>query len=106
MSETKKGAQDLEPLKMIEHDKTCVCGCDWCNMTDTPCHRCKETQTTLSRLEYLRGEIENERISMMEIMELTGLAEDGLIPDHDLDLLQWAGVPESGPEREYASRNV
>ena len=60
----------------------------------------------MDRLDYLRGEIEAERISTNEIMELTGLAEDGLIPDHDVVLLQWAGVPEFGKGRVRASRNV
>ena len=58
------------------------------------------------RLEYLRGEIEAERISMGEVEELQNLAADGLIPDHDLVLLQWANVPEDGEERAAASRNV
>ena len=43
------------------------------------------------RLEYLRGEIEAERISYGEIAELQGLAEH-IEPD-DVQLLQWAGVP-------------
>jgi len=58
------------------------------------------------RLEYLRGEIEAERISMEEIIELQALADEGLIPDHDVVLLEWAGVPEFGDERVSASRNV
>ncbi len=57
-------------------------------------------------LDYLRGEIEAERISMGEIIYLQGMAEEGLIPDHDLVLLQWAGVPEFGEGRAAASRNV
>lgn len=44
------------------------------------------------RLEYLRGEIEAERISYGEIAELQGLA--AFIEDDDITLLQWAGVPE------------
>ena len=43
------------------------------------------------RLEYLRGEIEAERISYGEIAELQGLAE--YIEPGDVLLLQWAGVP-------------
>ncbi len=58
------------------------------------------------RLEYLRGEIEAERISMEEILELEGLADEGLIPDHELELLQWANVPEFGDARARASRNA
>ena len=57
-------------------------------------------------LDYLRGEIEAERISMGEIIYLEGMAEEGLIPEHDLVLLQWANVPEFGEERVAASRNV
>ncbi len=48
------------------------------------------------RLEYLRGEIENESISYGEIQELQNLAAEGLIPEGDVVLLQWAGVPEQG----------
>ena len=44
------------------------------------------------RLEYLRGEIEAERISYGEIAELQGLAEH--IDPSDVVLLEWAGVPE------------
>ena len=44
------------------------------------------------RLEYLREEIEAERISYGEIAELEGLAE--YIDKGDVLLLQWAGVPE------------
>ena len=53
-----------------------------------------ETQTsklTKDRLEYLRGEIEAERISYEEISELQALAQD--IEPGDVLLLQWAGVP-------------
>lgn len=45
-----------------------------------------------SRLEYLRGEIDNERISYSELAELQGLAE--YIDPSDVQLLEWAGVPE------------
>ncbi len=44
------------------------------------------------RLAYLRGEIEAERISYSEIAELQGLAK--YIPEHDVLLRQWAGLPE------------
>lgn len=44
------------------------------------------------RLEYLRGEIEAERISYSEIADLQDLAEH--IEPGDVVLLQWAGVPE------------
>ena len=49
------------------------------------------------RLEYLRGEIEAERISMGEIAELQGLAE--YIEPGDVLLLEWAGVPELRPDK-------
>jgi hypothetical protein len=45
-----------------------------------------------ARLEYLRGEIEAERISYSEIAELQGLAQH--IDSGDVLLLQWAGVEE------------
>lgn len=45
-----------------------------------------------SRLEYLRGEIEAERISYLELTELYGLTE--YIEPNDVVLLEWAGVPE------------
>lgn len=44
------------------------------------------------RLEYLRGEIRAERISYGELAELQSLAEH--IEDGDVELLEWAGVPE------------
>ena len=44
------------------------------------------------RLEYLRGEIEAERISYSGIAELEDLAEH--IDPGDILLLEWAGVPE------------
>ena len=52
----------------------------------------KEMPTIKERLEYLRGEIEAERISYGEIAELESLAEH--IEPGDILLLQWAGVPE------------
>jgi len=50
------------------------------------------------RLEYLRGEIEAERISYAEIAELQSLAEH--IEPGDVLLLEWAGVPENPEEAE------
>lgn len=44
------------------------------------------------RLEYLRGQIHAECISMGELHELQGLAEH--IEPGDVELLEWAGVPE------------
>ena len=48
--------------------------------------------TIKSRLDYLRSEIEAERISMDEIIELQSLADH--IRDDDVLLLEWAGVEE------------
>jgi hypothetical protein len=48
--------------------------------------------TPKERLEYLRGEIEAERISYAGLAELQGLAEH--IDPGDTTLLEWAGVPE------------
>jgi hypothetical protein len=45
-----------------------------------------------AKLEYLRGEIRAERISTGEIVELQSLAE--YIEPDDVELLEWAGVPE------------
>lgn len=45
-----------------------------------------------NRLEYLRSQIEAEAISYSEIAELQSLAE--CIEPGDVQLLQWAGVPE------------
>ncbi len=51
------------------------------------------TKQIKARLEYLRGEIEAERISYGEINELVGLAKY-ILPGDNL-LLEWAGVPEN-----------
>ena len=47
-------------------------------------------QSIKARLEYLRNEIINERISYGEIAELQELAE--YIASDDVLLLEWAGV--------------
>jgi len=52
----------------------------------------KATEEIKERLEYLRGEIEAERISYGEIFELQSLAK--YIEPGDVLLLEWAGVPE------------
>ena len=44
------------------------------------------------RLEYLKGEIEAERISYEELAELQSLAE--YIDSNDMLLLEWARVQE------------
>ena len=51
-----------------------------------------DEQDAQERLEYLRGEINAERISYGEIAELQSLA--GHIDPGDVQLLEWAGVPE------------
>lgn len=45
------------------------------------------------RLEYLRTQIRGECISYGELMELQSLADE--IDPSDVELLEWAGVPES-----------
>jgi len=50
------------------------------------------TKEIKARLEELRIEIREERISYGELFELQGLAEH--IEEGDVELLQWAGVPE------------
>lgn len=50
------------------------------------------------RLEYLRGEIRAERISYEEIAELQDLAPH--IDPGDVELLEWAGVPEFPESKE------
>lgn len=55
------------------------------------------TDNIKQRLEYLRGEIEAERISQGELLELQGLAAH--IEDGDVLLLEWAGVPEHAEDR-------
>ncbi len=60
------------------------------------------------RLEYLRGEIRAERISYGEIAELQSLA--GYIAAGDVELLEWAGVPEQvnrnrAKDRQHAIKN-
>lgn len=50
------------------------------------------------RLEYLRGELRAERISLGELIELQSLKEH--IDSSDVELLEAAGVPEfSEPEQ-------
>lgn len=49
------------------------------------------------RLEYLRGEIRAERISWGELAELQGLAS--AIEPGDVELLEWAGVPEGAQDQ-------
>lgn len=51
-----------------------------------------------ARLEYLRDEINNERISQSEIYELQTLVP--YIEPGDLQLLEWAGVPEFSTDQQ------
>lgn len=55
------------------------------------------------RLEYLRGEIQAERISYGELSELQGLVEH--IDAGDVELLEWAGVPEDSTETHETEEN-
>ena len=58
-------------------------------MTATNCH-----ETITERLERLRAAIRAESISCGELHELQGLGEDGHIPADDVELREWAGLPE------------
>ena len=51
-------------------------------------------ETIEEKLAYLRGEIEAERISQGELLELQSLVEH--IDPSDVMLLEWAGVPDVG----------
>ena len=51
----------------------------------------------MSRLSYLREQVDNERISYAELVELQELDCEGSIPEDDTVLLEWAGVPEDTP---------
>lgn len=53
-----------------------------------------EDSAVKQRLEYLRGEIDGQRISYSELAELQSLAPH--IDAGDVQLLEWAGVPEHG----------
>ncbi len=48
----------------------------------------------MERLEHLRQELRAERISYSELAELQSMADEGLIPSDDLEMLEAAGVPE------------
>lgn len=57
----------------------------------------REKDRIKKRLEYLRGELNEERISYEEIAELQSLAAH-IAPD-DVQLLEAAGVPEFTDDR-------
>lgn len=83
-----------------------ACGRSWDDAvstawTPTPAARCPfeyEHETPEARLEYLRGELRAERISLGELHELQGLADH--IDPGDTELLEAAGVPEHEDEDE------
>jgi hypothetical protein len=52
-----------------------------------------------ARLDYLRKQIRAEKISMAELVELQSMAT--FIDPGDVELLEWAGVPEDPPATEY-----
>jgi hypothetical protein len=54
------------------------------------------------RLEYLRSQIRAEQISYGEICELQSLADQ--IDPGDVELLEWAGVPEQFAQVKAAAR--
>ena len=54
----------------------------------------ENAETTTERLERLRAAIRAESISYGELYELQGMGEDGLIPPGDVELREWAGLPE------------
>jgi hypothetical protein len=58
-----------------------------------------DTNAIRARLEQLRTEIRAERISYGEIAELQTLAEH--IDPSDVELLEWAGVPEHAAEPRF-----
>jgi len=62
-------------------------------------HETIKTKRIKERLEELRIEIQNERISIGEIIELQSLVEH--IDKSDVELLQWAGVDEFEEDIEY-----
>lgn len=57
------------------------------------------TAAVTQRLEYLRGEIRAQQISYGELAELAELAP--FIETGDVELLEWAGVPEFPPVHDF-----
>lgn len=66
------------------------------DVADPPPADARSEEETKARLEYLREQIRDESISMGEIVELQGMAD--AIDPSDVELLEWAGVPEHEPE--------
>lgn len=54
------------------------------------------------RLEELRKELKDGNMSWYELSELQNLTE--YIEDDDVELLQWAGVPEGMTGKEWAKK--
>jgi hypothetical protein len=88
---------------------TCgTCGRSWndaasSSVTPAPSGRCPfEYEHPGARLEYLRAQIRAECISMGEVVELQGLAAH--IEPGDVELLEWAGVPEHEEEAALSYR--
>lgn len=63
----------------------------------------ENTTNIQERLEYLRQELRQERISYGELFELQSLAEH--IEEDDVELLEAAGVPEDPEERAMMKKN-
>lgn len=75
-----------------EDGKCSLCGATLRPCTDAETKEIEAIKNAKVRLEYLRGEIEAERISTSEIVELVSLKK--YINNGDTLLLEWAGVPE------------
>lgn len=68
-----------------------------CYGDDTQICHCKRTKESIdfgNRLEYLRGELRDERLSYNDLAELEHYGRFGFIPSEDTELLEAAGVPE------------
>ena len=89
-------------LNILEHELIFISKLIWANTITLPREDGKQsnnmkpnkpiTKTIKQRLEYLRGEIEAERLSYGELAELQDYAE--YIDEGDVLLREWAGIPE------------
>jgi hypothetical protein len=59
-------------------------------------------ETITARLEELRAIIRAENISYGELHELQGYGEAGHIPESDVELREWAGLPEHPADKPHA----
>ena len=79
---------------------------EWWNKAARKRAQCRTAQAVpddvRERLEYLRSQIQSERISYEEIAELQSLAD--YIEDGDAELLEWAGVDEGDREAGKAAQ--